>query len=99
MTAISSIARRLARLSILASQRTEKAATGVTINVSNSSRQLKKRRQRPGRRPSSAARGPACRTANPSPPATWFMSLVKRLIRSAVPSSPNVARSIRNVRR
>ena len=39
MTAISSIARRLARLSICASQRTEMAATGATTSVSNSNRQ------------------------------------------------------------
>ena len=40
MPAISSIARRFARLSILASHRIEKAATGVMNKVSSSSRQL-----------------------------------------------------------
>ena len=98
MTAISSIARRLARLSIFASQRTEKAATGVTIKVSNNSRQLKNAART---RQANIFNGSRISLPNSesNPPATWLMSLVKRLIRSAVPSSPKVAKSIRNVRR
>ena len=50
---------------------------------------------RPGRRSSSTARRISLPKSDSNPTATWFMSLVKRLIRSAVPSSLKVARSIR----